>query len=220
MLVVTAMAPLEADSQARGTPTEATHSRADNAGPADRTLQLAEIDQWLRRLVGRYRYEGKLVFPFVAEIVNGRPQKEYEAMWFDGKGDCTGIGEGPGVQCIMNVEWPLSTPRRMNVPPSTYAPAMTLYGIDPGLPGIRYLQVNSNGLPEGSLARPEGDRIRFITPCVNATPNCRRIVKISADSAGHVEMILETWTNYLGEQLEPAVTITFTLLRQEPEPNN
>jgi hypothetical protein len=216
MLAVAAMAA-DAGAQAHGPPPASLQSDAEESATT-RAEQLAEMDQWLRRLVGRFRYEGKLVFPIIAGVVNGRPQKAYEEMQFEGKGDCVAIGTGPGVQCIVDVDWPTSTPRRIEVPPSPYSPAMTLYGIDPGVPGIRYLQINNKGLPEGSMAPLEGNRIKFITPCVNASPNCRRIVRITATPDNKVEMTLETWTDYSGQQLEPTVTVTFKLRRQESEP--
>lgn len=179
-----------------------------------RKQKLAELDQWLRRLVGRFRYHGKMLFPFVAEVRNGRPQKDYELMLFEGKGDCIGIGDGPGVHCMMDVKWPEITPRQITVPASPYSPAMILYGMDTNTLEIRYLQVNNKGLPEGALGSlNDTDTVKFITPCVNAIPTCRRIVRISAASTGKIEITLHTWTDYFKGD-EPTVTITLLLERQ------
>ncbi len=157
----------------------------------------ADIAAWLRRLVGRYSVEGMVevtypgyrCVPDPDEPGAGDPPPEpvpyCKAM--KGKGDCTGIGTGPGVQCVLNVTWedlyevvypkelkpnqrynPLAGVYNLPGGVSSLGPSMLLFGLDPGKSAINHLLVDNKGLPEGGLGSIAGDRATFKTPCVNA----------------------------------------------------
>src|SRR5512147_1103009 len=55
----------------------------------------ADMDVWLRRLVGSYKLDGSANAFACPSACSG----------VKGKVDCTAIGTGPGVQCIMNATW-------------------------------------------------------------------------------------------------------------------
>jgi hypothetical protein len=96
-----------------------------------------------------------------------------------GVSDCVTIGTGPGVQCVLQVTWkemrevvaPSTTERGgvFNLPggASNLAPAMAMYGLDPGQAVVRYLQVDSAGLAEGASGSVVGNTATFRTPCAN-----------------------------------------------------
>jgi hypothetical protein len=82
----------------------------------------AAPDVWLRRMVGRFQFEGlvEVVYyppedghrcgalpPDPNEAQSDKPPKLPQP-WcssIKGLGDCVGIGKGPGVQCVLNVGW-------------------------------------------------------------------------------------------------------------------
>ncbi len=144
------------------------------------------MDVWLKRLVGRYQFEG------LVEVVktedhrcgqlppdpansNPPPPAEPWCSSIKGKGDCIAIGTGAGVQCVLNVTWQdlydvnMDDGKVYNLPGgvSYLDPAMLLFGLDPGKSGINYLLVDNKGLPEGGLGFVAGNRATFKTPCVN-----------------------------------------------------
>ena len=90
---------------------------------ATRALRLQELDAWLRRLPGRYRIKGEVRFG-------------QESGSVDGVADCSGVGDGPGVNCIINAKWPLlGNSNPMNVRPSateylnTMRPSVLVFGM-------------------------------------------------------------------------------------------
>lgn len=144
---------------------------------ATHQAKLAALDAWLRRLAGQFKYEGI---------------KDPGTESARGKGNCVGVGTGPGVQCMIHLSWP-STHGDTGL--ATHEPAMILYGIDTNEAGIRSLQVNSKGIPEGALGLLKGDMAVFKLPgCVNesvADPPCRRFIRIEAKAAGRFVYIWE-----------------------------
>jgi hypothetical protein len=140
------------------------------------------MDVWLRRLVGRYTFDG---------LVNLNPWGECgldSCQGVKGKGDCVGVGDGPGVQCVFNLTWPdvydvnfgSGTVSAKPGAISYLDPAMALFGLDPGQSAINYLLVNNRGLPEGGLGASKGNRATFRTRCVNEPVGCDRIIRIEA----------------------------------------
>lgn len=145
------------------------------------------VGNWLRQLVGKYRFEGmvQIVYtppssadPLYPCVKDGAPTDYCQSV--KGKGDCVAIGTGPGVQCVLNVEWRdiyeivnssgLEPAGAFNLPGgvSYMNPSMSLFGLDPGTAGINHLLVDNKGLPEGGIGSVAGDRATFKTPCVNA----------------------------------------------------
>lgn len=127
---VTLLAFGEVNAQVRGEP--ATKLRNEAVDPANsRAAKLAELDDWLRRLQGHYRVSR-----------DGRPV---------GLQDCVGIGDGPGVHCMIGP-----------APNSEIeAPTMILYGVDLDALEIRFLQVNARSHAEGDRGRLSGNTLNF-----------------------------------------------------------
>lgn len=145
----------------------------------------AAIGEWLRRLVGRFRYDGMIQDGPCVDAETGTPRDSCRSV--QGNSDCIGIGDGPGVQCVLKVTWPeIIRPGEMEVyQPAYLDPAMDLYGIDPGKSAVNYLVVNHKGLPEGGLGYIRGDTLKIKTNCVNRGVDtdlnqCRRILIIEA----------------------------------------
>lgn len=161
----------------------------------------AELGAWLRQLAGRYRVEGSVEVRMRATVPesgseSGESQSsaqmildrirtesgysdEMQLETVRGKGDCVGVGNGPGVQCVLQVTWnelqevvqPSRTERGgvFNLPggKSNLAPSMGLFGLEPGQSTVRYLLVDSAGLAEGAAGNVVGHTATFRTPCAN-----------------------------------------------------
>jgi hypothetical protein len=188
----------EAHAQARGQQRSESDRTEKVIDPAEvaatRAAKLAELEAWLKRLVGSFRYEGD-VAEAIAQFSIGRDVRtQYSRSHAKGMADCIGFGDGPGVQCVIKVTWP---PTRAYHPaqggagsPSTPGfaeylilnPAMSLYGIDPDKLGIRYMQVNGKSVAEIGLGTLNGDVLAFETPCkLGELPTtCRQFTRIIA----------------------------------------
>jgi hypothetical protein len=168
------------------------------------TRRMTDLVPWIRRLLGQYRFEG-----FVDLGGQGRPQ-DLETV--RGVGLCVGFGVAPGVQCEFNVRWTPSTGpngEELLGGVSHVTPAMVLYAVEPDDLGIRYLQVDSRGLAEGSTGFVIGDTATFRAPCVDMPQGCWRVTRITAPSEGDViEMHVDTEVN-----LQLAVRQRFKLTR-------
>jgi hypothetical protein len=177
----------------------------DPAGPP------TEGDVWLKRLVGRYRIDGMVHVvakgpcgQLPPEGQNPPPPPPVYCESVKGMADCVAIGSGPGVQCILQITWPdmyetVYPPEDdvgvFNLPGgvANLAPAMALFGLDPGKSALNHLLVDHKGLSEGGPGFNSGSRMIFKTPCVNwptllnsmrpARPvprSCERIMRIDA----------------------------------------
>ncbi len=186
----------ELHAQARGPALDEWRGTAQAA--VDPVAVRIDMDAWLKRLMGKFRYEG------IGKGINN-PE------WYHitGFSDCTGIGEGPGVQCIIN----------MTVSEPGLHTAMSLYGMDPAALKIRYMQVRYAGLPEGGdAALKSAGIVKFVLPCVNWPPACRRVIVIKANVDGApVDVTEEQWGNYFSD-LEPGGILTYTLHRIDEIP--
>lgn len=185
-------------------PAQPARSSAANS-PSLSSAQVQEpaaVAAWLKRLAGKYRFDGHLevVFPgygcahpepppdvaYVpvpgADIPPPNPAVSY-CRNISGKGDCVGIGKGPGIQCVLSVGWQdlyeqvtpsaeLDDPRGgLYLLPGGVAnlsPSVLLFGLDPGNAAINHLLVDQKGLPEGGLGFIAGNTATFKTTCVNA----------------------------------------------------
>jgi hypothetical protein len=137
----------------------------DTAGPGP------EPDVWLRRLVGRYRFEGLIQAGPQADGCGPLPGAAEESMPAEtctgvkGMGDCVGIGTGPGVQCVLNVTWIdlwIQSDTDVKAAAISYLdPAMILIGLDPGNSAFNYMLVNNKGLTEAGLGFISGNRVTF-----------------------------------------------------------
>jgi hypothetical protein len=151
----------DANAQAHGPPaTEFKDESTDINDPVLRAAKLAELEAWLRRLVGRFR--------------DTRNPKDFERE----RMDCTGIGTGPGVQCFTTMV-SNSFSVRYGVPKSVSSgndsPEAKLFGLDPGALRVNYMQVDSKGLPEGGLGTLSGDTLYLKYEC-KIPPDAKDIV--------------------------------------------
>jgi uncharacterized membrane protein YgcG len=123
-----------------------------------------EPDVWLRRLVGRYRFDG-MIEVGACGILPGAAlasMPEQECTGVKGMGDCVGIGTGPGVQCIINVTWVDLWDKRGEPKAMSYLdPAMILIGVDPGKSALNYMLVSNKGLPYAGSGTISGNRVTF-----------------------------------------------------------
>jgi hypothetical protein len=179
----------------------------DPAGPP------TEMDVWLTRLVGRFRFEG---------LIHVRSQGDCEepgsplggpCETIAGVGDCVSVGTGPGVQCVFNVSW-----LDIHTSPNGVSylnPAMALFGLDPANGAINHLLVNNKGLAEGGMGASTGNRATFRTSCVNQPGmlgGCERIFRIeAAPDARILYMWIDVETGLKG--VRPPVSITLSLRR-------
>lgn len=80
----------------------------------------------MARLVGRFRWEGVLDTRPLGGQADGR-----DLLRVQGMGDCVAVGQGPGVQCVLDVRWVEDwTPRGEPIAVPNLNPAMSLYGLD------------------------------------------------------------------------------------------
>jgi hypothetical protein len=163
-----AVVPGTTNAQAHGVLVKGLPDAAVVDPDAPRAQKAAELEAWLRRLVGRFRYEGS--------ITNSVDQANLSV---SGLIDCRGVGDGPGVQCVINVDW--SQHLGKPVWALFMAPSMTLFGLDPGAMGIQYLRVDGKGIGEAALGSLKGDTVSFTVHCVNVSEGtCKRRTRISA----------------------------------------
>lgn len=161
----------DALAQARGAPvtrgqapvqeSERTDQVLDDA---ERARKVGEMDAWLRLLPGEYRVTGDVR---MSQLRNGAVR---------GDARCSQIGEGPGMQCLINATW-----RHLPDAPGSAAsinfydsmqPALMLFGLDPKTPAIQIMYANDRGLGTGftSLINAEvgTDRVQALRwgPCL------------------------------------------------------
>ena len=151
-----------------------------------------KIVNWLKLLVGKFRYGGYVQLH--GEGVSSR------LLPAQGSADCTAFGRAPGVHCQVNVAWPeVHGPEGQDVPGgvSTLAPAMVEYGLDTDHLGIRFLQVDNQGLANFGQGYLVGDTLITTTPCPDVTGNCQRTTRITAHADGKlIEMQIEIVQDY------------------------
>ncbi len=125
---------------------------------AQRRARLAALETWFRRLPGRYRIDGVIEAAVIVriEVIKGnQPETLLKFTTFkekvSGVADCTAVGEGVGVQCILNATWPTLPDIPMFGPPAheqlnTLQPAMLVMGLNLDPPGVRALLVTDDSI--------------------------------------------------------------------------
>jgi len=171
------------------------------------TRSAQKIVDWLKRLVGPFRYEGSVEL--------GGEGASRQALPVSGVADCTAFGRASGVSCTMMVTWPeVHGENGAQVPGgvSTLAPAIIQYGLDPDHIGIRYLQVDNKGLANYGQGYLVGDTLTTTTPCVGIEGECRRITTIDAHPDGNTtEMRIDIEQDFVR-----TVRFSFVLHRLSP----
>jgi hypothetical protein len=138
------------------------------------------IIEWMRRLVGQFRYAGYVELHDAA----GKPRGQQSV---SGKGDCVAFGLAPGVQCTIKVSWPDAhgdNGQEILGGVSNLEPAMVLYGLDPDELAVHYLLVDNKGVADGGLGYIKGDTMTTTDPCVGIAGNCTRTTRITAQRDG------------------------------------
>lgn len=100
-----------------------------------RASRLADMEGWLRRLVGKYRIEGH------------RWNKGANSQVV-GTADCFRIGSGPGVSCVISADWKKDRKNGKSenpgkAPIAAIRPQVLLFGLDPGAMEIRVTHVDA-----------------------------------------------------------------------------
>ncbi len=137
--------------QARGPSAEEVHEHGQKVGKEEvlddtaRARKLAELNDWLHRLTGRFRIDGEVEFP------GGPPNGEgMQGGRVRGIADCIGIGDGPGVHCMINATWPIfadplpTTSDLLNA----MQPAVLTIGLNLDPPGIQSLLVTDDSITQ------------------------------------------------------------------------
>jgi hypothetical protein len=163
------------------------------AGNARETVSSPrQMQAWLKRLPGRYTYEGYVDMCGNGNAADRRPVK--------GKADCIAVSAAADVHCTVNVNWPPA--RKENGAPvrggvSNLAPAQFLFSIempnDPYDPpfvyirgeganhwGIVFVQVDNNGMGEWASGVLVGDTFLSREPCVDIPGDCHKTTRITA----------------------------------------
>jgi hypothetical protein len=187
--------------------------------PDVRAAKLAELDAFMRQLVGRFRFDGNVRVLSATSHSCIEGSTCFVTHNAQGVGDCAGFGNGPGVQCIIHVPWPrffrpLMGDDEINWPGPYLDTAMILYGIDPGELAVRFQIVDGQSRAYTNLGTLKDNILTFEKRWSCAYAECRRIfqVRIRPDR-NYLEMQYETWEGVL-----QFGRYQFTLHR-EPEPS-
>lgn len=138
-----------------------------------------QIVEWIRRLIGQFRYSG-FVESNDSTSVGGRRAVR-------GLGECKPFGFSPAVMCEMNVTWPaVRGPDGTELAggKSTLRPGVFVLGLDPDRLGVRFLEVDNRGMGNGGRGYLRGDSVVTTTPCVDLPAQCQRITRIHAQPDG------------------------------------
>jgi hypothetical protein len=139
-----------------------------------------KIVNWLKLLVGKFRYEGAVEIQMDADRATRQAQ---------GSADCTAIGLAPGVHCEIRVFWPAAHGEggaEVAGSASSLLPAMIQYGLNPDNVGIRFLLVDNKGLAHYGQGYLVNDTLTTTTPCSDAPGNCQRITRITPGVDGQI----------------------------------
>lgn len=209
---------------------EQQEMRQDAALSAGR---LAEADTFLRRLTGRFRIEGRIerrmqvgIDTGLSWTLTGLVSKEAEVA---GVADCSAIGTGAGVSCVISASWPAFD--RTMPPPfcrpgsrglicnifdpvytpaeqlDTMRPAVLMLGLDTDPPLLRGMLVTADTLTNEWAGKLDGNSARMLQTQVCTTLRCYIEFGITAEPDS------ETVTLTLHQRLLWLVTITLTMHR-------
>lgn len=136
----------------------------------DITVPTPAQDVWLRRLAGNFKLDGMVTY---GDCSMGMCSA------ITGYIDCIAVGDGPGVQCVINAKWEVYS-RFVNLS-SFLDPAMSLFGLDPGRSAINLLLISDRSLSSGGFGVVEGHFAAFKTLCPGANEDgCQVGIRIEA----------------------------------------
>lgn len=189
--------------------------RRDSALSAEK---LAGMDAFLRRLSGRFRIEGKIerMVPLSIDMGGSAGRSTPQARFLfggpvelsakvTGVADCSAIGEGAGVNCIISATWPVFD--RMAFPElycdgtcrkiigfgytaaelfDTMRPAVLTLGLDTDPPQLRAMLVTADTLTNEWAGRLDGNHGQLMQTQVCTRYRCFAEFGIEAEPDGEV----------------------------------
>jgi hypothetical protein len=151
----------------------------DGSRPTSRTRDLGA---WLKRMEGQYRYEDHVDLCGRGNAADQRP--------VTGDADCFGLYVDSGdrfprsLYCVVRVRWTRVLGENgipvMGGDPDLL-PAVLVYGVNSGLPGIQLMQIDSHGLATQALGTLTGDTLTTKGSCGTGT-SCQKVARITARS--------------------------------------
>jgi len=189
--------------------------------PPAAVAETPTMEEWLRRLAGRFEYDG-VANPYAVPPSGppggglffggggGPPQPRPVS----GRSDCIHVGGGPGVQCVLDVKWREEwSPSGVARPPHpNLSPAMMLFGFEPGKARLHFLQVDNKGIAQGGTGVLSGNTARLATdPPRNGNVGVSRIY---APAHGR---FIQVWVSAKGPQGEGLPNLVFTMRRITPD---
>ena len=202
-------------AQAGAAPRDAPEAAAVEEVPTPPT------DEWLKRLPGRYIFDGVIHH---VEIADFDPREDYpdgEVMgvsqhlneWSQpivGKGDCIEFADGAaGLQCVVNVLWPemwdALTGRASLGAVSDLTPGMVLAGVNPDTQAIRFLLVDKRGLGHPGSLVLKSESATAKVPCVDLPGmlRCEQKFQITARADSRpIQVVLSTALRYQRSKMD------------------
>lgn len=207
----------DAHAQARNQASRSQRDHVQKAAIPDtdaRSRKREELENWLRRLVGGFQLKGSVV-----EYLNdGRPRSQN----MDGVMHCSGIGDGPGVHCVVKASFGTNlwlsfggrgggtlTP---SITYNTLNPAVMLFALDPDDLKIKVLLVDDHSIAEDLSGVLAGDAVDLVSGrrgCwgpVNLV-HCPWALRITAKADSDVIKVRTTWKS-------GGIQIEFSLRRE------
>lgn len=163
-----------------------------NAAPERPVRRARDLNAWLKRLEGRYTYEGH-VHPCDPGLADARQA-------VTGRAECVldsrDSGEVPirGVYCTVDARWPQVRGKDGAPLPggeSRLSPAVIIFDIAPDQPLIRSMQVDSKGITTHAEGQVTGDTLVTREPC-DTVASCQKVTWITARADGkEISMLVD-----------------------------
>jgi hypothetical protein len=171
---------------------------------ATRAARITELEEWMKRLPGRFRIDGRIETPgqVTVQVVGQTNVMENSAVPTTlagkvvGVADCASVGEGVGLHCVLNARWdsidldlpdfstgpaPRATPSEML---NTFTPAMLDLGLNMDPPGIRAMLVTDDSVSHiwGGRLTENSLRADRLVDCIEPTIGTSSYVQEPTDS--------------------------------------
>jgi hypothetical protein len=154
--------------------------------PGRSITRTTDLEDWLKRLEGQYRYEGYVDRCGNTNVAHRQP--------VTGEADCVPLYHpyppnptfpGPRLRslyCVLDVRWPQLRDDD-DVPvmgvESGLSPAVAIYSVVPDLPGIQFMQIDDMGMVTHAKGKLVGDTLTTRESC-GMSGSCQRVTRISA----------------------------------------
>lgn len=151
-----------------------------------------DLNAWLKRLEGQYRYEGYVDLCGQGHAADRRP--------VTGEADCVSLYEDfvrrpyVSLYCVLDVRWPQvhsdnGVPGRGGEP--DLSPAVVVYGVVPDLPGIQSMQIDGQGRTLHAQGRLVADTLTTRGSC-GMSGACQATTRItSRPDSEEVAMVVD-----------------------------